>query len=153
MRPDPRETSRPGTSTDSMRMLDPREQMRMVGSDMRGDPRGITGRLNGAGAEFWGQGGPQAGTHHMHHQKQMPVGPVISGSSWEAPSPPTQRRNMPNIDDGTSLWGNPQQNQRMSGKFTEELNDFKAKYKIIYILLMDVMKFIKKNIFTIFYEC
>ena len=27
---------------------------------------------------------------------------------WEEPSPPSQRRNMPNYDDGTSLWGNPQ---------------------------------------------
>ena len=26
-------------------------------------------------------------------------------SGWEEPSPPAQRRNMPNYDDGTSLWG------------------------------------------------
>lgn len=38
MRPDPRDM-RAG-STDPMRMLDPREQMRLVGGDMRGDPRG-----------------------------------------------------------------------------------------------------------------
>lgn len=25
-------------------------------------------------------------------------------SGWEEPSPPTQRRNIPNYDDGTSLW-------------------------------------------------
>lgn len=68
---------------------------------------GITGRLNGAGAEaFWGQGGPQAGAHHMH-QPKMPMGPGNT-SGWEEPSPPSQRRNMPNYDDGTSLWGNPQ---------------------------------------------
>ncbi|GJQ80904.1 hypothetical protein Trydic_g4721 [Trypoxylus dichotomus] len=105
MRPDPSHI-RTG-STDPMRMLDPREQMRLVGGDMRGDPRGITGRLNGAGAEaFWGQGGPQAGAHHMH-QPKMPMGPGNS-TGWEEPSPPSQRRNMPNYDDGTSLWGNPQ---------------------------------------------
>lgn len=28
-------------------------------------------------------------------------------TGWEEPSPPSQRRNMPNYDDGTSLWGNP----------------------------------------------
>lgn len=26
-------------------------------------------------------------------------------SGWEEPSPPAQRRNIPNYDDGTSLWG------------------------------------------------
>lgn len=38
MRPDPRDV-RAGSS-DPMRMVDPREQMRLVGGDMRGDPRG-----------------------------------------------------------------------------------------------------------------
>lgn len=33
-------------------------------------------------------------------------------SGWEEPSPPTQRRNIPNFDDGTSLWGQQQQNQQ-----------------------------------------
>ena len=33
-------------------------------------------------------------------------------TGWEEPSPPTQRRNMPNYDDGTSLWANPSANQR-----------------------------------------
>ncbi|XP_018569055.1 protein Gawky isoform X3 [Anoplophora glabripennis] len=97
-------------SSDPMRLLDPREQMRqMAGSDMRGDPRGITGRLNGAGAEaFWGQSAPHTSAQQMHHHSKMPVGPG-NGAGWEEPSPPSQRRNMPNYDDGTSLWGNPQQ--------------------------------------------
>lgn len=34
-----------------------------------------------------------------------------SGSGWEEPSPPTQRRNIPNFDDGTSLWSQQQQQQ------------------------------------------
>lgn len=104
MRPDLR-----STGTDNMRLLDPREQMRIASAgDMRGDPRGITGRLNGAGAEaFWNQTGPHSGTQHMHHQNKMAVGPTTAG--WEEPSPPSQRRNVPNYDDGTSLWGNPQQ--------------------------------------------
>lgn len=38
MRTDPRDI-RAG-STDPMRLLDPRDQMRLVGGDMRGDPRG-----------------------------------------------------------------------------------------------------------------
>ncbi|XP_018330621.1 protein Gawky isoform X2 [Agrilus planipennis] len=108
MRPDLRDM-RSGSS-DPMRMLDPREQIR----DMRGDPRGITGRLNGAGAEaFWGQTGPQTNAHHMHHQAKIPMGPQAT-SGWEEPSPPTQRRTVPNYDDGTSLWGNPQQGANMS---------------------------------------
>jgi trinucleotide repeat-containing gene 6 protein len=38
-------------------------------------------------------------------------------TGWEEPSPPAQRRNIPNYDDGTSLWGNPAQQQgRMGGK-------------------------------------
>ncbi|XP_065162947.1 protein Gawky isoform X3 [Atheta coriaria] len=107
IRPDPREM-RAG-SNDQMRLVDP--QLRLPVGDMRGDLRGITGRLNGSGAEtFWPQGGPQAPAHHMHHQGKMPVGPGGNGGAgWEEPSPPSQRRNMPNYDDGTSLWGNPQQ--------------------------------------------
>lgn len=38
-------------------------------------------------------------------------------TGWEEPSPPSQRRNMPNYDDGTSLWGNPAQQGRVAGKF------------------------------------
>lgn len=107
MRPDLRDMRAGGNS--DIRLLDPREQMRLTANDMRGnDMRGITGRLNGAGADaFWGQGGPHSGAQHMHHQNKMPVGPGTAG--WEEPSPPTQRRTMPNYDDGTSLWGNPQQ--------------------------------------------
>lgn len=36
-------------------------------------------------------------------------------SGWEEPSPPAQRRNIPNYDDGTSLWGNPSQQQNRIG--------------------------------------
>ncbi|KAB0794077.1 hypothetical protein PPYR_13697 [Photinus pyralis] len=109
MRPDLRDIR--SNNTDPMRMLDPREQMRLTGGDMRGDPRGITGRLNGAGAEaFWAQAGPQASAHHMHHQGKIPMVPGGGNpAGWEEPSPPAQRRTMPNYDDGTSLWGNPQQ--------------------------------------------
>lgn len=31
--------------------------------------------------------------------------PPGGGTGWEEPSPPPQRRNIPNYDDGTSLWG------------------------------------------------
>ncbi|XP_050502788.1 protein Gawky isoform X1 [Diabrotica virgifera virgifera] len=98
-------------NTETMRIMDPRETMRqMSNSDMRGDPRGITGRLNGAGAEaFWGQGTPHAASQPIHHHNKMPVPPGNGTGGWEEPSPPSQRRNMPNYDDGTSLWGNPQQ--------------------------------------------
>ncbi|XP_049826803.1 protein Gawky isoform X2 [Aethina tumida] len=104
-----------GASDAQMRLMDPREQMRQLtaagASDMRGDPRGITGRINAGGAEaFWSQSGHPSGPQHMHHQGKMPVGPGNGAGGWEEPSPPTQRRNMPpNYDDGTSLWGNPNQ--------------------------------------------
>ncbi|KAG4079810.1 hypothetical protein HA402_014941 [Bradysia odoriphaga] len=138
LRVDPRELRAPG-GTDpraeacqrDMRMVDPREQMR---GDMRGDPRGISGRLNGT-SEMWGQ------HHNLTHGSQMPlnkmgVGPAagvasttgqwggasqVTGpkdlaamnkpSGWEEPSPPAQRRSMPNFDDGTSLWGQQQAQQ------------------------------------------
>ncbi|XP_045477567.1 protein Gawky isoform X3 [Harmonia axyridis] len=106
MRPDLRDIRT--SANDSMRIVDPREQqLRIPGNDMRGDPRGITGRLNGAGTEaFWNQAAPHSAAQHMHHQNK--IGPA-STAGWEEPSPPSQRRNMPNYDDGTSLWGNPQQ--------------------------------------------
>lgn len=44
--------------------------------------------------------------------KDLPIQQHKS-SGWEEPSPPTQRRNMPNFDDGTSLWGQ-QQPQNVS---------------------------------------
>ncbi|XP_046413280.1 trinucleotide repeat-containing gene 6C protein-like isoform X3 [Neodiprion fabricii] len=134
---DPREMRDP---RDHRISLDPRDHMRVMDPmsrdprmpDMRGDPRGISGRLNGASADaMWGQPpGPQH--HQMSHQH--PTGPpakmvnpsginqwvapppkeMMPGkpSGWEEPSPPTQRRNVPNYDDGTSLWGNPAPNPR-----------------------------------------
>lgn len=98
---------------------------------------GITGRLNGAGAEFWGQGGPHAAAHNMHHQSKMPVGPGGNGNTgWEEPSPPAARRNtvVPNYDDGTSLWGTPSQPQRMGGKFCEYC--FCARRKIDWLVVV-----------------
>lgn len=69
--------------------------------------------MNGAGAEaFWGQAAPHASAQHMHHQNKMGVGGPGNSAGWEEPSPPSQRRNMPNYDDGTSLWGNPQQGNK-----------------------------------------
>lgn len=69
-----------GGNSDPMRMLDPRDQMRLVNNEMRGDPRGITGRLNGTGAEaMWGQ--PPQGPHHLqHHQPGKMVGPGGNGA-------------------------------------------------------------------------
>uniref|UniRef100_A0A6P7FND2 Protein Gawky n=1 Tax=Diabrotica virgifera virgifera TaxID=50390 RepID=A0A6P7FND2_DIAVI len=109
-------------NTETMRIMDPRETMRqMSNSDMRGDPRGITGRLNGAGAEaFWGQGTPHAASQPIHHHNKMPVPPGNGTGGWEEPSPPSQRRNMPNYDDGTSLWGNPQQGKLLCFVLTEK---------------------------------
>ncbi|CAA9997894.1 unnamed protein product [Nesidiocoris tenuis] len=53
-----------------------------------------------AGVNQWASGGgPQL--------KELPSVPKPN-NGWEEPSPPVQRRNMPNYDDGTSLWGSQQ---------------------------------------------
>lgn len=103
---------------------------------------GITGRLNGAGAEFWGQGGPHAGAHNMHHQNKMPVGPGNGNTGWEEPSPPAARRNtiVPNYDDGTSLWGTPSQPQRMGGNATT-------------VPLSTLVHYVKGSLFSLFVAC
>lgn len=119
----------------------------MVSGDvmMRGDPRGISGRLNGGAAgdpAMWGAPPQQPPHHHVPHHQQaqppnkmvapnapgvnqwpgpppkdmgMPVGGVAKPTGWEEPSPPAQRRNIPNYDDGTSLWGG-QQRAAVQGK-------------------------------------
>ncbi|XP_015177022.1 PREDICTED: trinucleotide repeat-containing gene 6C protein isoform X2 [Polistes dominula] len=128
---DPRDHRIPHDPRDHMRVMDPMARDPRMG-DMRGDPRGISGRLNGSNTDaMWGQ--PPGPPHHqMSHQH--PSGPptkmlnptnmnqwaapppkdMMPGkpSGWEEPSPPTQRRNVTNYDDGTSLWGNPAANQR-----------------------------------------
>ncbi|ALC48141.1 gw [Drosophila busckii] len=166
---DPREL-RPlgGTGPMDLRNVDPRDSMPMRGvgaptgdprdlrmidprDPIRGDPRGISGRLNGT-SEMWGHH-PQIGHNQIQNLNKM-VGPAGVGASgtnvpnsnigpgginvgvggvstnmgsqwggaqavvgssqkdmakqisgWEEPSPPPQRRNIPNYDDGTSLWG------------------------------------------------
>lgn len=88
---------------------------------IRGDPRGISGRLNGT-PEMWGQIPQQLQQHQTQNQLKVqnagqwaaapekpPAKPATVGSGWEEPSPPPQRRNIPNYDDGTSLWS--QQNR------------------------------------------
>ncbi|XP_066909422.1 protein Gawky isoform X2 [Halyomorpha halys] len=130
---DQRDTRDLRHSSDMRQMMDARDHMRpsidhrsMGGNDviMRGDPRGISGRLNGVTSEaMWPGPGPH---HHIpHHQGKLPsqpnqpvnqwssTGPPMKdmtglggkSTGWEEPSPPAQRRNMPNYDDGTSLWG------------------------------------------------
>lgn len=117
-------------SREQIRMLDPREMR-----DLRGDPRGISGRLNGGTTGMW--------DHHT--MANMPINKIVGpgannggvgvgvggggnapwvgsiasqkdlnkpGTGWEEPSPPAVRRNMPNFDDGTSLWG---QQPRVAG--------------------------------------
>lgn len=146
----------------------------MGGNDvlMRGDPRGISGRLNGVASEAMWPTGPTGPHHHMpHHQGKLNSHPNQPGSTqacskgviklhyeenncqimfitilenfcllgvnqwgggggppmkemgglgskttgWEEPSPPAQRRNMPNFDDGTSLWGQQHTRPAMPG--------------------------------------
>lgn len=131
---DPRDHRMSLDPREHMRVMDPMARDPRM-ADMRGDPRGISGRLNGASADamLWAQqSGPP---HHQMSHQQHPAGPPTkminpSGmnqwaaapppkdmippkpSGWEEPSPPPVRRNVPNYDDGTSLWGNPGSNQR-----------------------------------------
>ncbi|XP_014240799.1 protein Gawky [Cimex lectularius] len=115
---DTRENMRPGNMDN-----------RSIGNNdvlMRGDHRGgITGRLNGVPNDAMWPTGPGPHHHIPHHQTKLPNHPSQPGvnqwsggggppikemslggkSGWEEPSPPAQRRNMPNYDDGTSLWG------------------------------------------------
>lgn len=91
--------------------------------EFRGDPRGISGRLNGASG-MWDQHPmpntplnkmpPQAPMLNAAGGNQWPVGaggpnvpPSKLPTSWDEASPPASRRNMSNLDDGTSLWGAP----------------------------------------------
>ncbi|XP_020716288.1 protein Gawky isoform X2 [Ceratitis capitata] len=172
---DPRDAMRStsGAEQRDIRMMDPRDPI-------RGDPRGISGRLNGT-SEMWGQ-------HHSIPHNQIPalnkiVGPgvgvsagvssgtVVTGGSiaglgpggmnsinpsgvstnvnahwvtssstavvgpkdinslagkvtgWEEPSPPPQRRNIPNYDDGTSLWGQQTRVPSGSGSHWKDIPD------------------------------
>jgi hypothetical protein len=71
-------------------------------------------------------------------------GTVSNKTGWEEPSPPAQRRNIPNYDDGTSLWGNPaQQQSRMGGLYSSNLQAtvlLKTKHedKILNILCKEI---------------
>lgn len=119
---EPREMRAPSTDP---RMMDPRDQL-------RGDPRGISGRLNGS-AEMWGQQhglgqhgqmglnkmaapGGNGGNGGQWSGSSMPKDiPVAKQSNWDEPSPPNQRRP---FDDGTTLWGQrqpPQPQGRLPG--------------------------------------
>ncbi|XP_023248225.1 protein Gawky isoform X7 [Copidosoma floridanum] len=121
-----------------IRVNDPMARDPRMSGEMRGDPRGgISGRLNGASADaMWNL--PPAGDnflsgppHHQmpgHHNTNGPPPKMIAptsmnqwsappkdmipskSSGWEEPSPPAQRRNVPNYDDGTNIWQ--QGNQR-----------------------------------------
>ena len=54
----------------------------MGGNDvlMRGDPHGISGRLNGATTDAMWSGGPGGPHHHMqHHQGKIPNQPNQPG--------------------------------------------------------------------------
>ncbi|XP_055714546.1 protein Gawky isoform X2 [Phlebotomus papatasi] len=133
---DPREMRGPSADPRDLRMVDNRmEQIR----DMRGDPRGISGRLNGA-SEMWGQHHAMAAAAAAAHG-QIPLNKIVSQnqggqwggatasvappkdlppsmgkpSGWEEPSPPAQRRAVGNFDDGTSLWGQQSGSSRLPG--------------------------------------
>lgn len=95
--------------------MDPRNDMMRQDMMMRGDPRGgpggmdpRMGRMNGE-APMWG--GPKNQQPPGNQWAGPPPKDMKNPSGWEEPSPPAQRRQIPNYDDGTSLWGNPGQQQ------------------------------------------
>ncbi|KAH8256375.1 hypothetical protein KR032_005303 [Drosophila birchii] len=143
---------RGGTGSGGGAANDPRD-IRMIVDPMRdpirGDPRGISGRLNGT-SEMWGHHAQISHSQNMQNLNKMVAptgvgttggggvpgpnsvssniasqwGPPTQGvgvvkdiskqiSGWEEPSPPPQRRSIPNYDDGTSLWGQQQQQGRV----------------------------------------
>ncbi|XP_065081266.1 protein Gawky-like [Ochlerotatus camptorhynchus] len=100
--------------------------------EFRGDPRGISGRLNGASGMWDQHPMPNTPLNKMPPQAPMlnnaggnpwPVGaggpqnipPSKPQTSWDEASPPASRRNMSNLDDGTSLWVPPTNPNRPNG--------------------------------------
>lgn len=83
-------------------------------SQWGGGPPGPGPVTQGHGNMGMGIGG--GGGHGGHSGMKDSIGSKQSGNSgWDDVSPPTQRRpvpNIPNYDDGTSLWGNPINNQQ-----------------------------------------
>ncbi|XP_017467551.1 PREDICTED: protein Gawky isoform X3 [Rhagoletis zephyria] len=65
------------------------------------NPGGVSGNVNA----HWGASSAVVGPKDITSMAGKVTG-------WEEPSPPPQRRNIPNYDDGTSLWG---QQSRVSG--------------------------------------
>lgn len=82
-------------------------------SQWGGGPPGPGPVAQGHGNMGMGMGG---GGHEGHRGMKDSIGNKPSGGSgWDDVSPPTQRRpvpNIPNYDDGTSLWGNPLPSQQ-----------------------------------------
>lgn len=100
--------------------------------EFRGDPRGISGRLNGSSGMWDQHPMPNAPLNKMPPQapmlnatggNQWPVGgggpqnipPAKPQTGWDEASPPASRRNMANMDDGTAMWGAPSNPTRPNG--------------------------------------
>ncbi|GLH02954.1 Protein Gawky, partial [Gryllus bimaculatus] len=84
-----------------------RRSRRRAAAAKLGGPGGA-GALSAAAAAVGNWAGPPP--------KELAMAGGGKPTGWEEPSPPTQRRNPPNYDDGTSLWGNPGAQGRMGGK-------------------------------------
>ena len=79
--------------------------------EIRGDPRGISGRLNGNNG-MWDMAAankiPGANIPGNTANSQWPAGPNVNSklmSGWEDSSPPVARRGINNMEEGTNLWG------------------------------------------------
>ncbi|XP_058815313.1 protein Gawky-like [Topomyia yanbarensis] len=102
--------------------------------EFRGDPRGISGRLNGSSGMWDQHPMPNTPLNKMPPQppmlnsgaggNQWPIGggggpqnipPSKPQTGWDEASPPASRRNMSNLDDGASLWGSSANPNRSNG--------------------------------------
>ncbi|XP_054091644.1 protein Gawky isoform X2 [Zeugodacus cucurbitae] len=73
---------------------------------------GISGNVN----THWGASSTVVGPKDMTSMTGKVTG-------WEEPSPPPQRRNIPNYDDGTSLWGQQSRVPGGSGSHWKDISD------------------------------
>ncbi|XP_036223041.1 protein Gawky isoform X2 [Bactrocera oleae] len=76
------------------------------------NPVGISGNVNA----HWGPSSAVVGPKDITSMAGKVTG-------WEEPSPPPQRRNIPNYDDGTSLWGQQSRVPGGSGSHWKDISD------------------------------
>lgn len=83
------------------------------------NPSGVASSVGGQ----WGTGG---GTQPIVGSKDLTAISSKQISGWEEPSPPPQRRNIPNYDDGTSLWSQQARGMQTANSHWKDISDPRA---------------------------